>query len=82
MTKAELLETIGGKHPDLSKKQVASLVDAVFDTVSGAIRSKGRVSYPGFGSFELRTLKERTGRNPQTGEAIRIVARDYTGTMT
>ena len=74
MTKAELLEAIGGKHPDLSKKQVASLVDAVFDTVSGAIRSQGRVSYPGFGSFELRTLKERTGRNPQTGEAIRIAA--------
>lgn len=74
MTKAELLETIGGKNPDLSKKQVASLVDAVFEAVSGAIRSEGKVSYPGFGSFELRTLKERTGRNPQTGEAIQIAA--------
>ena len=74
MTKAELLEAIANKNPDLTKKQVNQVVDAVFSTMTTAIKKQGKVAFPGFGSFEMRKLKARTGRNPQTGEPIKIKA--------
>lgn len=79
MTKAELLETISKKNPELTKKQVALVIDQVFTTMATSIKRKGRAAYPGFGSFELRRRKARKGRNPQTGESIRIKASKTVG---
>lgn len=79
MTKAELLDAIAKGNDELSKKQVAMMVDAVFTTVSTAIRKDGEFSYPGFGSFRVRKRKARTGRNPQTGETMKIKASKTVG---
>lgn len=79
MTKAELLETIAKKNPELTKRQVASVIDQVFSTMATNIRRQGRATYPGFGSFELRRRKARKGRNPQTGESIKIKASKTVG---
>ena len=79
MTKAELLETISKKNPELTKKQVAGIVDQVFATMATNIKRQGRAGYPGFGSFELRRRKARKGRNPQTGESIKIKASKTVG---
>ena len=73
MTKQDLIDTVHGSAEGLSKKAVGELVDATFDALSGAIRA-GRFSYPGFGTFTVKDIKAREGRNPQTGAPIKIAA--------
>jgi DNA-binding protein HU-beta len=72
MTKADLIEKVQSVRPDLSKRQVADVVDAVFDNLSRAIRREKRFSMPGFGTFVVKRRAGRVGRNPQTGAAIEI----------
>ena len=72
MTKADLIEKVQSTRPDLSKRQVADVVDAVFDHLSRAIRKDKRFSMPGFGTFVVKRRAARVGRNPQTGAAIEI----------
>ena len=73
MTKAELVEKLYKKwNGDVTKKLVGELVDGVFENVGHAVKKEHRFSYPGFGTFMLRTRKARKGRNPQTGEVITI----------
>jgi DNA-binding protein HU-beta len=80
MTKAELVEKIyTTHHGQITKKLASDMVDAVFENVSGAIRKDKRFSYPGFGTFVVRARKARKGRNPQTGEAIKIKASKSVG---
>ena len=79
MTKAELLEAIANGNPELTKKQVTSVVESVFSTMTTAIKKQKKFSYPGFGSFEVRTRKARMGRNPQTGETMKIKASKTVG---
>ncbi len=75
MTKQELIDHVAGKAgKELTKKHVGELVDNVFDTLAGAIKKNKRFSYPGFGTFVVRTRKARTGRNPRTGETLKIKA--------
>lgn len=79
MTKAELLTAISKKNPDMTKKQVNEVVDAVFESMAVAIKKEGKFSFAGFGTFEVRKRKARTGRNPQTGETIKIKASKTVG---
>ena len=80
MTKAELVEKLHTTwNNEITKKLAGELVDAVFDNVSSAIRKDKRFQYPGFGTFVVRNRKARKGRNPQTGEAIKIKASKSVG---
>jgi DNA-binding protein HU-beta len=80
MTKAELIEKMFEKHNgEVTKKLAAEMVETVFENLAGAIRKDKRFSYPGFGTFVVRTRKARPGRNPQTGEAIKIKASKTVG---
>ena len=80
MTKAELIEKLHAKYDgEVTKKLAADMVEAVFENLAGAIRKDKRFSYPGFGTFVVRTRKARPGRNPQTGEAIKIKASKTVG---
>jgi DNA-binding protein HU-beta len=72
MTKADLIEKVQETRPDLSKRQVADLVDSVFEHLARAIRKDKRFSMPGFGTFTVKRRAGRVGRNPQTGAEIRI----------
>jgi DNA-binding protein HU-beta len=72
MTKADLIEKVQGARPDLSKRQVSDVVDAVFDHLARAIRKDKRFSMPGFGTFVVKRRAGRVGRNPQTGAVIDI----------
>ncbi|RME28849.1 MAG: HU family DNA-binding protein [Deltaproteobacteria bacterium] len=76
MTKADLINEILKTKglPELSKKATGEVLDAVFAAVSKAIKKEKRFSYPGFGTFTVRKRKARTGRNPQTGDKIKIPA--------
>jgi DNA-binding protein HU-beta len=73
MTKAEFIGTIQGSS-EMSKKETAQVVDAVFEAVAKAIKKDGRFSYPGFGTFSVRKRAERKGRNPRTKKEIVIKA--------
>lgn len=57
-----------------SRLQAARLVDTVLDGVRIGLRNEGSVTLSGFGTFEVKSRKARTGRNPQTGEPIAISA--------
>ena len=71
MTKADLAAEVVNEV-GLSKAQAAAAVDAVFGAITEALRSGDKVQLVGFGSFEVRLRKARTGRNPRTQEAITI----------
>jgi len=80
MTKAELIDKVADtKALDLSKRAVEKVVNAALNTVAKAIVKDKRFSYPGFGTFTVRSRKARIGRNPQTGEKIRIKASKTVG---
>lgn len=74
MTKTELLNLVNSKVENLTKKQTAAVVDAVFSALSEAIVGGARFSYPGFGTFSVKERAARDGRNPRTGEPIKIEA--------
>ena len=74
MNKAELVGTISDKT-GLSKKDIASVVDALQGSITDALVKGDKVSLVGFGTFKVSNRKARTGLNPQTRETIQIPAR-------
>src|SRR3954469_1890370 len=74
MTKADIIEAIYQKV-GYSKKDAADLVELIFDTIKDTLARGEKIKISGFGNFVVRDKKERTGRNPQTGDAIKISAR-------
>ena len=72
MTKADLIEKVQAANDELSKRQVALVVDAVFENLAKGIRKDKRFSMPGFGTFVVKKRAGRVGRNPQTGAEIQI----------
>ncbi len=80
MTKQELIDVIAENNKwGLTKKATADVVDAVFMGIRKAVKKGRRFSYPGFGTWNVRTRKARNGRNPQTGQTIRIKASKTVG---
>lgn len=73
MNKSELVKDVA-ERADLSRKDATDAVDAVFGTITEALSKNEKVQLVGFGSFEVRSRAERKGRNPQTGEEIKIPA--------
>ena len=73
MNKSELVEAVAD-HADLTRAAAARAVDAVLSNVATALKQGDQVTLVGFGTFEVRSRKARTGRNPQTGEEIEIKA--------
>lgn len=74
MNKSELVEAISART-DVAKKDVAAVLDGMFVEVSKVVaKGQEKVTIPGFISFEPIKRAARTGRNPQTGEAIKVKA--------
>ena len=59
-----------------TKKEAQAAVDCVFAGVTQALKKKGAVTLVGFGTFKVDKRKARKGRNPQTGEEIKIKAKN------
>ena len=74
MNKSQLVNEIA-KKTKLSKAKAWETLSATFDSIKGSLKKGQKVSLIGFGSFLVRHRKARTGRNPKTGEAIKIKAR-------
>jgi DNA-binding protein HU-beta len=76
MTKAELIEKMA-KEADISKVAAGKALDSFMDGVTKALKKKdGKVTLVGFGTFLKSRRKARKGRNPQTGEMLKIKARN------
>ena len=73
MNKSELIEAVASKA-DLSKADAGRAVDSAFEAITKAMKKNDKVSLVGFGTFEVRKRAARTGRNPKTGESIKIKA--------
>lgn len=73
MNKSELVEAVASAA-DLSKADSARAVDGVIAAVTEALKSGDQVTIVGFGTFLVRKREARTGRNPRTGQAIKIAA--------
>lgn len=71
MNKVEFIEMVADRA-DMTRTDTARVVDAVFDTITHALRDGGDVRLVGFGSFSAVTRPAREGRNPRTGETIQI----------
>ncbi|UPU37494.1 HU family DNA-binding protein [Geomonas paludis] len=73
MTKTEFVAKIAAKT-GFTKADAEKAVNVFIDTVTESLKSSEKVSFAGFGSFEVATRAAREGRNPQTGEAMQIKA--------
>lgn len=74
MTKAELVEFVAD-NADLTKADAARAIEAVMEGVTEGLKKSGKVTLVGFGTFSAKKREARTGRNPQTGETVKIAAR-------
>ena len=73
MNKSELVEAVAGKI-DMSKTQTQGVIEALIEVVTKALKKGDEVRLVGFGTFSVAKRKASTGRNPRTGEAIKIKA--------
>ena len=73
MNKTELVAAVAEKA-EISKKDADSALNAVIESIIEAVASKDKVQIVGFGTFEARERKEKIGKNPRTGEEIKIAA--------
>ncbi len=71
MNKGELTKAVA-QATGLSQSDAGKAVDAVFETIAGAVKSRQQVAIAGFGTFAPKTRNARVGRNPATGDQIKI----------
>jgi len=76
VTKQELIETVAEKT-GATKKDAKALLETLFETITEALAKGKKVQITGFGTFEVRERKARTGVKPGTGEKIQIPASKY-----
>lgn len=76
MNKAQLIEKIA-KATEMTKADTERMLDVTIDTIRKSVKKGDEVKLVGFGTFTKAKRKARTGRNPQTGKAIKIPAAWY-----
>lgn len=75
MSKAKLVEYVVGSADGITKKQAEQVVDLVGDAIHHLLKEEGEATLPGVGKLKLKERPARTGRNPKTGEAIKVAAK-------
>lgn len=73
MNKQDLISAVA-EASGLTKADSSKAVEAVFDSITGALKKGGEVRLVGFGTFAVTKRKASTGRNPRTGAAMQIKA--------
>lgn len=77
MTKAELIEAVAASNntpEDITKKAVTNIFETIVDEIKKSVKEDGKFTIPGFGTFTKKDRAAREGRNPQSGETIKIAA--------
>ena len=73
MNKGDLINEVA--KVTSTKKEAQAAVDCIFSTITNVLKKKSTVTLIGFGTFKVDKRKARTGRNPRTGETIKIRAK-------
>lgn len=80
MTKQEFVDKVQqAAGIDHSKAETTAVIEAVFDSIAEIVKTEESFRWHGFGTFDVRKRSARKGRNPQTGEAIKIKASTTVG---
>ncbi len=72
MTKSELILRLSERNPHLYQRDVERIVSTIFEEIATALARGDRVELRGFGAFSIKERNARVGRNPRTGEAVRV----------
>jgi integration host factor subunit beta len=72
MTKSELIQRLAELNPHLYQRDVEAIVTAIFDEITAALSRGDRVELRGFGAFSVKRRDARLGRNPRTGDSVRV----------
>ena len=75
MTKSELIARLAERNPHLYQRDLERIVSTIFDEITGALARGDRVELRGFGAFSVRRRDARIGRNPRTGDTVRVEAK-------
>jgi len=76
VTRSELIEKIAAKMPNLTVKDVESIVSVVFEKLTSALASGDRVEIRGFGAFSVRTRKPRIAINPKNKTKVEVPSKN------
>ena len=75
MIKSELIQRIADENPHLFQRDVEKIVSTIFDEITAALARGDRVELRGFGAFSVKKRDARVGRNPRTGDAVKVDAK-------
>jgi integration host factor subunit beta len=71
MTKADLIDEVS-RAVEMTRKDSELIVETIFESIVGALRSSDKIEIRGFGSFRTRQRRSRVGRNPKTGARVEV----------
>jgi integration host factor subunit beta len=72
MIRSELIQKIADENPHLTHRHVERIVNTIFEEITAALARGDRVELRGFGAFSVKSRDAREGRNPRTGEAVKV----------
>jgi integration host factor subunit beta len=72
MIRSELIQKIAEENPHLFQRDVEKIVNTIFEEITEAMARGDRVELRGFGAFSVKKRDARAGRNPRTGEAVKV----------
>ena len=75
MIKSGLVQTIAQQNMHLYHRDVERIINTILDEIIEALANGDRVELRGFGAFSVKEREARTGRNPRTGEAVKVTAK-------
>jgi integration host factor subunit beta len=75
MIKSELIQALASENPHLTQKDIERVVGVILERMIEALEEGGRVELRGFGAFSVRARPARAGRNPRTGESVKVRAK-------
>lgn len=72
MTKSDLIEKVFEKSNSIPKKDIELVVNSIFDSMIETLNQGEKIEIRGFGSFKVKNRNSREGRNPKSGEIVKI----------
>jgi integration host factor subunit beta len=72
MIKSELILRLAEANPHLYQRDIERIVATIFDEITSALARGDRVELRGFGAFSIKRRPARTGRNPRTGQSVKV----------
>ena len=72
MIKSDLIKKLAEENPHLYYRDIEKIINSIFNEIVNALEDGNRVELRGFGAFAVKKRKERLGRNPKTGQKVKV----------